>query len=90
MARLTTLRHVAQYLECTDRTVRNYIGQGYFPAYKQPGSRGLLVDLDDVDAAMRRLPARKVRPAYGSYGPRADIRVLPARSVVVVDSVDRS
>lgn len=67
----------------TPRTFRNYIGKGLFPAYRVRGQRGLLVDLNEVEAAMRRLPARKAKAAFGSYGPNADIRTLPARPVVV-------
>ena len=81
--RLISLRQAADHIGVDPRTVRNYIGAGHFPCYRVPGVRGVLVDLDEVDAAMRRLPARLVRPAYGSFGPKAVVITLPAQPVVV-------
>lgn len=73
MLRLASIEEVARYLGRHPRTVRNYIAKGYFPAYRRPGAQGLLIDLDEVDRAMRLLPARKARSAHGSYGPKARI-----------------
>ena len=81
--RLVTMQQCATHEAVSERTIRNYIGKGYFPAYRMPGVRGLFVDLNEVEAAMRRLPARRAKAAFGSYGPNADIRTLPARPVVV-------
>jgi excisionase family DNA binding protein len=82
--RLASLDQTARYLGVSTRTVRHYLGHGYFTGYRTPGTRGLLFDLDEVDAAMLRLPARKARAAHGSYGPKAVIRDLPRRPVVVM------
>lgn len=79
MSRLASLDRAARHLGVSARTVRNYIGKGFFPAYRQPGIRGVLVDLDEVDRSMSRLPARKAYTGWGSFGPDAEIRTLPAR-----------
>jgi hypothetical protein len=83
MRRLTSLYKAAQYVGVTERTIRNYVGKGLFCAYRVPKVRGILVDLDEVDAAMRRLPARVARPGYGSFGPKATIIDLPPQPVRV-------
>ena len=83
MSRLSSIDNAARHLGCTPRTVRNYIAKGFFPAYKQPGVRGLLLDLDEVDRAMARIPARRAHAGVGSYGPNANIRPLPVRAEVV-------
>lgn len=86
--RLVTLRQAAAYLGVVERSIRNYIGAGHFPAYRVRGVRGVMVDLDEVDAAMRKLPARVARPGYGQYGPKATIVDLGAhlRGVVLPES----
>lgn len=85
MPRLATIEQTANYLGRSPRTVRNYIGKGFFPGYKRPGQRALLIDLDEVDKAMRALLARKAHAAAGSYGPKARIVTLPVRAEVVGD-----
>ena len=87
--RLASLDQTARYLGVSTRTVRHYLGHGYFAAYRTPGVRGLLFDLDEVDAAMKRLPTSKARAAHGSYGPKAVIRDLPRRAVVVAEVVEK-
>lgn len=84
--RLVSTQQCAIYESVSERTIRNYIAKGYFPAYRTSGIRGLVVDLNEVEAAMRRLPARRAKAAFGSYGPNADIRTLPARAVVVPEA----
>jgi hypothetical protein len=62
----------------SDRTIRNYLAKGYFGAYRRPGVRGgLIFDLDEVDAALRLLPARSARASANAYGPKAVVRPLP-------------
>lgn len=85
MPRLATIEQTAHYLDRSSRTVRNYISKGFFPAYRRPGKRGLFIDLNEVDGAMRALPARKAHAAAGSYGPKARIVTLPVRAEVVGD-----
>lgn len=46
----------AEYLGVTDRTLRRMIAAGDLPAYRL-GKRLLRVDLADVDALLRRVPA---------------------------------
>lgn len=56
-----------------DDTLRRYIRRGYFPAYRVPSKRGVLVDVAEASDALARLPKSAVRPDYGSFGPRARI-----------------
>ena len=81
--KLVTPSQFGQAMGVTERTVRRYIGEGYFTAYQMPGVRGVLVDLDEAEAAMRKIPGRRAKAGLGSYGPRAKIVRLPARPVVV-------
>ena len=81
--KLVTIAVVASYLGVTDRTVRNYVSQGFFPAYRIPRTRGVRVDLNEVDAAMKLIPATRARVGVGGFGPKADIRSLPAQAVVI-------
>lgn len=79
--RLRTIPHIAKMAGTTERTIRNYISKGYFPVYKQQGVRGVLIDLDEFESAMSRLPARKARAGYGGYGPNARVVTLPGQPV---------
>lgn len=88
MPRLASIETTAQHLDCSTRTVRNYIARGFFPAYKVPRRRGLLTDLDEVERAMARIPTSKARLAYGDYGPNANIKALPPQPEVVTKSGD--
>ncbi|WP_425310624.1 helix-turn-helix domain-containing protein [Ammonicoccus fulvus] len=44
---------VAEYLDCTERTVRNLIAAGKLTGYRL-GNRSIRIDLDEVDAYLRR------------------------------------
>ena len=81
--RLVKPRVVADRHGVSERTIRNYIGQGYFPAYRVRGARGILVDLDEVEHAMRMLPARSARASKQAYGPKARIVILAPQPVVI-------
>lgn len=81
--RLATIQQTANHLRVSDRSIRNYISRGLFPAYRVPRVRGVLLDLDEVDQVMRRVPSKIARPGYGSFGPKAKIIDLPAQAVVV-------
>lgn len=76
---LSTIKQVALHLGCSERSIRNYISRGLFPAYRIPGTRGVRVDLAEVDAAMRLIPATVARPGFGGFGPNARIYDLPAQ-----------
>lgn len=49
-------RQAAEYLGITDRTLRRMIAAGDLPAYRL-GPRLLRIDVGDLDALMRRVPA---------------------------------
>jgi excisionase family DNA binding protein len=53
--KLITLAAAAERLSVSVRTVRRLIGYGYLPGYRV-GPRAIRVHIDDVDAAVRRLP----------------------------------
>jgi hypothetical protein len=69
----------------SERTMRNYLGKGYFKAYRMRGISGVLLDLDEVDAALKKLPKRLAKAGLGSYGPKAEIVDLPPQAVIVND-----
>lgn len=81
--RFVSLHQFSIHMAVSERTVRNWIGQGHFPAYRVPGVRGVTVDIDEAEAAIRRLPSTVVRPGFGTFGPNAEIRTLPRRAVIV-------
>lgn len=83
MPRYNTFAREAARVGVSERTFRRWIGLGHFPGYRSPGVRGLIVDSDEVDAALARLSPRIARPGYATYGPRADIRTLPLGAVPV-------
>lgn len=79
--RLVKPADLARRKGLSERTIRNYIGHGYFPAYKVPGVRGVLLDMDEVERAMALLPASAARASKQAYGPKARIVVLSAAPV---------
>lgn len=83
MPRLASIEDTARHLGCSPRTVRNYISKGFFPAYKRPRVRGLILNLDEVDRAMASIPARRAHVGVGSYGPNANIKTLPEQPEVI-------
>jgi len=53
---LHTLQSSAEYLDVTDRTVRNYIARGDLPAVRIRGSRAIRIRQSDLDALLRPIP----------------------------------
>ncbi len=80
--RYVTIAEVADYLGVTPRSVRNYISKGLFPAYRIPGTRGVRLNLDEVNRKMRAVPATVAR-ASASFGPGAKIIDLPPQPLRV-------
>lgn len=66
--RLGTLRHLATHRSVSERTARNWASAGYLRLYKIKGVAGVLVDLDEADAALDALPPGTIRPTYGTFG----------------------
>ena len=66
--RLLPIDKVGPFFGVTSRTMRSYAAKKFFPLYRMSGVRGVLVDLDDVTAAMRKVPARRAKAGLGSYG----------------------
>ena len=54
--RLVSLAKAAEYLDTSPRTVRRAISSGRLTGYRF-GPRTLRVDLNEVDAVIRRVPA---------------------------------
>jgi hypothetical protein len=90
--RLVPIKQCARYLGgVSERTVSNYIGKGFFPAYRIPGKRGHYVDLNEVDAALAVLPRTVARPSgTKKFGPKAVIVTLPAQPEVVQPTEGKS
>lgn len=80
--RFRNLAQGADHLGCSRKTIYNYIGRGFFPAYKLHGKRGHFVDLDEVDAAMAKLPGRRAHAGKRAFGPKA-------RIITVAETVDQ-
>ncbi len=53
--RMASIPHAAEYAGVCTKTLRRRIADGSVPAYRF-GPRVLRVDLDELDAAMRRIP----------------------------------
>jgi len=86
--RLVSLDRAADHLAVSERTIRNYIGEGFFPAYRVRGLSGLQVDLDEVDRAQHSLPSRR-RASTRAYGPKARIVNLNVPVVVKAEPEDK-
>jgi excisionase family DNA binding protein len=89
--RLATFEQTGRHRGVSERTVRNWLGRGHFRGYKVPGIRAVLLDLDEVDAALTKLPASKVRSGsgFGFYGPNAVIVDLPPQAIITDDRLPR-
>lgn len=55
--RWLTQSEAAERLGVTDRTIRNYIARGSLPGHRVRNSRLVRVDITDVDAMLRPIPA---------------------------------
>jgi excisionase family DNA binding protein len=53
--RLVSLSKAAEYLDTSSRTIRRAISDGRLAAYRF-GPRTLRVDLNEIDAVLRRVP----------------------------------
>jgi excisionase family DNA binding protein len=50
-------RHqVADYLHVSSRTIDHWVARGLIIAYRMPGDRALVFDLNEVDALIRSRP----------------------------------
>lgn len=47
----------AEHLGVTERTMRNYVRRGAIKAYRMPKSRLIRYDRNELDAALRPIPA---------------------------------
>jgi excisionase family DNA binding protein len=54
--RLASLEKAAAYVDESPRTIRRRIADGTLTGYRF-GPRKILVDLDEIDAQLRRIPA---------------------------------
>jgi hypothetical protein len=80
--RLGNFDQAAEEHNCHPRTLRNYAAKGFFTLYKMKGVRGVLLDLDEVELAMRRVP-RKNWAGHARYGPKAVVVDIPMQPIVV-------
>lgn len=84
-----TIATVAAYHGVTSRTVRNWISRGFFPAYRIPGTRGVRLNLNEVNHAMRLIPATRAHTGTASFGPNAKIIDLPYQAEAVLEGEDQ-
>jgi hypothetical protein len=82
LRRLGNFEQAAQEQGCTQKTVRNHLARGHFNAYRMRGVRGVLLDLDEVDQAMRDMP-KKYWSGRARYGPNAVIIDIPVQPIIV-------
>ncbi len=66
--RWATLKMLATYRRVSDRTARNWAKAGYLRLYRIKGVVGVVVDLNEADAALDALPPGTIRPNYGTFG----------------------
>jgi excisionase family DNA binding protein len=74
-----TQQRAADHVGVTPRTIRNWISEGHITGYRLPGARAIRIDLDELEAKMRVMPA-VIRPKPQPFGPKAKI-------VTVVDAL---
>lgn len=84
---LATIPQYARRRGQNERTIRNYIGKGYFAVYRLGGFKGVLIDVDEADAALAKIPSAQVRRNYGHFGPNANVIDL-SRRVEAVEPED--
>jgi hypothetical protein len=74
----------------TERTILNWLNAGNVVGYRQPGTRTLVFDLDEVAHAIE--VTESMRPASKHFSPNARIVDLPApvRTVIVAETTRSS
>lgn len=87
--KFVTIAAIANHLGVTPRTVRNYISQGFFPAYRIPGTRGVRLDPAEVDFALKMIPTTRARPITKQFGPKARILTVPRQPITAVSSATK-
>jgi len=65
---LVSVKQAAAHRGRSLRTIYEQIKAGFIPVYKVQGVRGVLIDIDEMDAALAQLPATRVhpKPRYGA------------------------
>ena len=58
--RVTTIDGAAEFLGCTDRTIRKYIASGRLRAYRVADTRNVRIDVADVEALLVPIAAAEV------------------------------
>jgi phage terminase Nu1 subunit (DNA packaging protein) len=75
----------AQIFQVSERTIRNWIGQGYIIGYRA-GPRLIVVDVDEIERMLAVTPVTKARDGRKIYGKKSTIINL---SSVVLPGVQR-
>jgi hypothetical protein len=83
--RLGTFEQAARERGVDPRTMRNYLAKGFFPAYRMQGVVGVVLDLDEVAAALKKIPKRYAKAGFGSYGPKAVIIDIEPQVIISDD-----
>jgi len=77
--RLSTRQEAAEHFSVTPRTIGNWISKGLITGYMLPNLRGVRVDIDEIERALRSVPTTVMRTPRSSFGPNARIVAVPRR-----------
>jgi len=67
--RWATLPMYARHRGRSERVVRLWARKGYLTLYRTAGYRGVIVDMDEADAALSALADKGlIRPDHGTFG----------------------
>ncbi|WP_084100684.1 helix-turn-helix domain-containing protein [Demequina sp. NBRC 110051] len=81
-ASLMTLQGMADHLDVSERTIRNWITRGYFNAYKVRGRRGYFVRPSEVSAALKEhATSGAMRTGTTAFGPKGKVVTIDAEVV---------
>lgn len=84
---LITKQAAAERASCSVKTIQRLIAAGTLPAYKV-GARGVRIDVDELDAALRQHPARSCSAAGSSLAEHV-ARVVAAAPPLSPEQRDR-
>ena len=85
MPRYVKRTQAAQIFQVSERTIRNWIGQGYITGYRA-GPREIVVNLDEIELMLAVTPTTQARDGRKLYGKKSTIVNL---SGVVLPGVQR-
>lgn len=76
--RFLTFAQVRERFQVSDKTPKNWVSKGYLQVYRADDGT-LLLNLDEIEAALRVLGPTKMRTGLKLYG--ATVKPLPIQAV---------